>query len=206
MDLNPTQVLMRPGCREALPRTSRIYENTRVWLTAQVLHKAGAIDAPDGLRSMIEHVYGPDADSRVPQGLVPLLLEDESRRGAQGGMAVMNLLRLNDGYARLGPWLSDDVIRTRLSEKTVTLRLAVVRGGQVVPWATLTSESADLRRLWALSEVKVQAYVVNGELLAPEHVAIADEAKSAWTAWDRQNVLLVVLHEDDLLGCRSVLA
>jgi len=181
--------------KRTLPRTSLLYEDARVWLTAQVLHTVGAIHTPDGLRNMIEYVYGADSDRRVPQGLVPVLLNDEGRRGAQGGLANMNLLRLSDGYARLGPWLSDEVIPTRLSDETTTLRLGVLRSGQIVPWAALTSDSTDMRRLWALSEVKVQAYVVNGEALAPEHVAIAEAAKLTWTTWDRASVRLVVLHE-----------
>ena len=207
--------------RQTLPRASRVYEDhARMWLTAEALHNHGTISAPEGLRPMIEHVYGVGSESRVPAGLVATLLDAEGRRGAQRGVATTSTLRLGDGYARLGPWLSEDAITTRLGNATTTMRLAVVSKGQMVPWAALTSTETSPHRLWALSEVRVPTYIANGELLKPEHVSMAEVAKSTWSTWDRTRLPLVMLNESedgvwrgqamaagrpvDLLYCREI--
>jgi CRISPR-associated endonuclease/helicase Cas3 len=180
--------------RDALPRTSYVYEDhARIWLTAETLRATGMISAPDGLRPMIEHVYG--VTPRVPEGLRATLRRITSSMGAERGQAAAASLSLADGYARLGPWLSEDHTPTRLGEPTTTLRLAVIRDGAAVPWAALTSASTDPHRLWALSEVRVQVYHASQESLAPEHVAPVAAAKRDWPAWEREDVVMVVLSE-----------
>jgi CRISPR-associated endonuclease/helicase Cas3 len=49
----------------AFMRTAGVYQDvTSLWLTARALAAAGTIDAPDGLRPLIEAVYGETADER----------------------------------------------------------------------------------------------------------------------------------------------
>jgi CRISPR-associated endonuclease/helicase Cas3 len=180
--------------RDALPRTSLVYDDhARMWLTAEILRATGRIASPHGLRPMIEHVYG--SSPRVPEGLRESLHRVAGSMGAERGQAASGALNLADGYARLGPWLSEDRMQTRLGDPTTTIRLAVVRDGAVIPWASLTSTSTDPRRLWALSEVRLQAYRASREAFAPEHVALVAAAKRDWPTWEREDVVLVVLSD-----------
>ena len=132
----------------------------------------------------------PDADSRVPQGLVPALLEDEGRR-AEGGMAVTNLV-LNHGYSRLGPWLCYPDTAQR---KTTTLRLSwsCAMGKSFHGQHSLLDSADRTPTCWALSEVKVQAYVVNGEVRTLSTWPLRRWPSRPGRPGDRQ--VLVVLHE-----------
>jgi CRISPR-associated endonuclease/helicase Cas3 len=163
-----------------------------MWLTAETLRAAGTISAPQGLRPMIEHVYS--SSPRVPTALKGALLATTVGDGINRGRASAGSLRLSDGYARQGPWLSEDRVPTRLIDPTTTIRLAVVRDERLVPWAALTHQG-ERRRLWALSEVRVASYRSNREALSPEHAALVAAAKAEWPVWEREDVLIVVLTE-----------
>ena len=183
--------------RAALRRSSFVYDDhARMWLSAQALRAVGCIDAPDGLRPLIEHVYGPNAHERVPEGLVRTLRRIDRRQGAERGQAASNALRLGDGYARTGSWLSEERIATRLGIETSTLRLGVVKDGAIVPWAARTMASTDVRRLWSFSEVSVAAHKINGEATdTHSYRTMIETAKSAWATWE-QDIPLVVLTRD----------
>jgi CRISPR-associated endonuclease/helicase Cas3 len=181
-----------------LQRTARVYDDhARMWLTAEALRRAGSIDAPCGLRDLIEHVYGSDVASRIPVGLAAALRRAETDRGSDRAQGATNTLRLADGYCRLGPWLSDEVIPTRLGADTRTLRLGVIRDGHIVPWPALTSTDPDLRRLWALSETRVPGFRVKDQDPAQQEDHLAETAKRAWSPWQRASMPLVVLTSAD---------
>ncbi len=131
----------------------------------------------------------------MPAGLLPTLLKVRNGQGAERGLAAAGTLRLIDGYARCGPWLSEDQIFTRLGEATTRLRLAVIREGTVVPWAVGRAEARDPRRLWALSEVSVRGMYISG---APEPLTHAIEvAKRDWPSWERDRVPIVLLEPSE---------
>ena len=89
---------------------------------------------------------------------------------------------------------SQRIVPTRLIDPTTTIRLAVIRDGQLVPWAALTREG-DPRRLWALSEVKVASYRVSHEASAPHHAALVAAAKAEWPPWERDDIVMFVLND-----------
>ena len=165
-----------------------------------MLEERGSIESPGGLRPLIEAVYGEQAKSRVPGGLQQHLIVAEGEAGAERGIATTSVLRFAKGYVRDGgAWDNDVRTPTRLSDEPyVTLRLARYRDGSIVPYAQdrVADESW---RAWRLSEVSVPARRVGGETLKPEHVEAAKAAKSDWTRFDREKIL-VVLEETGSAG------
>jgi CRISPR-associated endonuclease/helicase Cas3 len=111
------------------------------------------------------------------------------------GIGHQNVLDVWDGYARgKGRWEPDDRTPTRLEDRpTVTLRLARVRDGAVVPYA----EDADASRAWALSEVSVARYHI-ADCPPPAGLDTAvGKARETWARWERESdrMLLAVLTE-----------
>ena len=199
----------RPMCdvdedwfRRAFPRACYVYrDHARLWLTAQALERAGAIESPGGLRALIEAVYGDDADECVPEGLLGVRLEAEGRDKAESSVAGQNTLTLAKGYVRdAGAWDHDVRTPTRYTDDLqVTLRLARVRGGQVVPYA-LDSAPDEAWRAWRLSEVSVSSRRVGGEAIPKSLVKDAHGAKAEWTRFDNDKILVLLEEKNDARG------
>ena len=178
----------------AFPRAAYVYRNhARLWLTARRLQDAGAIDSPPGLRTLIESVYGDDVDTQLPDALQGFYWEAQGKAGAERGVANTNVLDFATGYLRDGgAWDTDIRTPTRLDDDPQqTLRLGRVRGDQVVPYA-LDPSLGELWRAWRLSEVSVPARRVSGESLDPEHRSAAEFAKTGWSRFDAETILVVL--------------
>ncbi len=180
-----------------MPGTGRVYsDHATLWLSARLLREIGEIDAPDGLRPLVEGVYAPGARAAVPQGLTAVARRADDDRRSNRGLAHQRVLRHQDGYALTAQWQSDDDIATRLGDASTTVRLAVrhADGDGLLPLAALTErDERDWRRLWALSEVRVPAWLVSTHVDTPE--VIAELAQ--WPAWMPRERCLVVLTPDD---------
>ena len=186
----------------AFPRGAYVYpDHARLWLTADVLLRAGAIRSPTELRTLIEAVYGDGVEERVPDALRPLLYDAEGRAGAERGVAGTNVLDCSKGYVRDGGvWDSDVRTPTRLvDDPQVVLRLALLVDGKIVPYAR-DATRGERWRAWRLSEVSVSERRVGGEALVPGQVAAAQAAKAEWTRYD-EDKSLVVLKESPVDGC-----
>ena len=180
---------------EAFPRAAFVYpDHARLWLTANTLEQAGAIDSPRDLRRLIEAVYGEAGEERVPEPLRSKLWDAEGRTGAERGMANINSLKLSKGYTRQGGmWGQDFRTPTRLDDDPqVTVRLARLHDGGVRAYAP--EEAPDEPwRAWRLSEVSVSARKVHGEADLPEHETVKLQAKkAAWTRYDADKILIVL--------------
>jgi CRISPR-associated endonuclease/helicase Cas3 len=179
---------------ESMRRTAFVYRDPAVlWRTMRVLLSRGAIETPDGLRGLVEAVYGPDAE--VPQGLVAKSLKSEGIAGAHGAQARYGLLSLTDGYrADRVSWVGEDRVHvhTRLGEAQTILRLARVdTDGRLVPWA---GEASSLAKRWSLSEVKVAARrVPPGSSVEPKWAQLAASAKADWGARERERADVLLL-------------
>ena len=188
----------------AFPKAAYVYQDhARLWLTARILEARGAIDSPAGLRELIEAVYGDNVDAAVPEGLQSSFWEAQGRGGADTGVARMNLLTLQKGYIRDGSaWDSDHRISTRLNDvPQVTLRLAVVENDSIKPYACYRASDEHMEewKAWRLSEVNVSANRVGGEAVPPEYAKMAAQAKSGWTRFDAEKIL-VLLQATDTAG------
>lgn len=175
------------------PRAAHVYQDhARLWLTAKVLEGTGTIESPGRLRALIEAVYGAAAEERVPTGLMDSFFMAEGRAGAERGISTSNVLSLTKGYVRDGgAWDSDIRTPTRLADDSqVTLRLARVLDGRVVPYAAATPDEP--WRAWRLSEVSASARRVTAESVPPEHTESALAAKAAWTRFDQEKALVLL--------------
>lgn len=185
--------------RDALPGTAAVYRDPALlWRTAREVFGRGAIVTPDDMRPLIEAAYDRDSPGSVPPALTRAAEEAEGKAHSATGLAAQNVLDVWKGYKREhGAWEPDTRTPTRLEEReTVTLRLAVVRDGVVVPYA----DDLDLRRAWALSEVSVARHRVAACPVPVGLEAAVEKAKASWGRWERESPrhLLAVLTED---GC-----
>jgi CRISPR-associated endonuclease/helicase Cas3 len=165
----------------------------RLWLTARMLREAAAIRSPEGLRELVEAVYGDAAV--MPSGLEERSWAEEGREGAAAGFGRQNVLKLGNGYDRGGGlWDTEERTPTRLvDEEQVTLRLARVEAGEVVPWAPI--EDADIHRGWRLSEVNIARRRISGEAVPPGLSEAARQAKAVWTRYDQEKLLVALRNE-----------
>ena len=178
----------------SFPRAAFVYrDHARLWLSAWKLKETGVIDSPRGLRELIEAVYGNDAAVRLPQALRSSSRRAENQAGVRRGVANTNTLKLAKGFVRDGgAWNSDVRTPTRLADDLrVTLRLASFRDGGVEPYAH-SGVSDEAWVPWRLSEVNVSARRVGGEAVSPEHTGAVRAAKTAWTRFDQEKVLVVL--------------
>ncbi len=168
--------------------TAAVYRDPALlWRGARALFAAGEIASPGGVRDLIEAA----ADGEQPEGLSGAADAAAGKRLTDAAVARQNLLDFAKGYAEgAGLWASDERTPTRLEERPqVTLRLALLRDGQVVPYAT----DADERRAWALSEVSVAAHRIGEVTVPPACQAAADQARARWGRWEREAPTLKLL-------------
>ena len=185
----------------AFPRAAYVYkDHARLWLTAKALSDAGSIESPGGLRALIERVYGDGVETDVPDALLGRFFDAAGRAGAERGVANTNVLDLDKGYVwDGGAWDNDVRTPTRLvDDPQVTLRLARVRNDRIVPYAPDT-EPDEPWRAWRLSEVNIAARRVGGEAIPAEYADAVQAAKTTWTRFDADKIL-VVLEETEAGG------
>ena len=185
-----------------LPGTAYIYPASLVWRSARALLAAGAIETPGNVRALVEAAY--DETAPLPPGLLRPETESIAEAHVARSLAEMNMLKLEKGYsAAAGAWELETRTPTRLEDgPTVTLRLALVVDGQVVPYAGEPTPALG----WALSEVRVSAARV-AEAPVPAHLSVAAApAKAGWGRWERElaEIKLVVLQPDQERWSASV--
>lgn len=184
--------------KRPLPGTAAVYRDPALlWRSAREVFARGALTMPQDMRPLIEATFDRMAEGAVPSALAAAADQAEGKAMAAVGIASQNVLDVWAGYNRdAGLWESETRTPTRLEDRpTVTLRLARLRDGQVVPYA----EDADPRRAWALSEVGVAKYRIT-TCLAP--AALQQEVESArarWGRWERESeqVLLAVMTDEN---------
>ena len=180
--------------RGTFPRAAHVYpDHARLWLTARMLDDADAIASPGCLRHLIEAVYGPSADERVPDALRGSYWDAEGRAGAERGVANTNVLDVHTGYLRDGgAWDADIHTPTRLNDQPqTTVRLARLRDDRVVPYAAAAVGGASWRD-WRLSEVSVASHRLGAEAEYREHDAAVRAAKADWGRFDQGKVLVIL--------------
>ena len=188
------------------PKAAYVYQDhARLWLTAKVLERERAIDSPVRLRSLIEYVYNESADAEdLPPALEGLYFEAEGKSGAERSVANTNVLNFSSGYVRDGgAWDMDVRTHTRLADDPgITLRLACIKDSQLEPYAKPAS-SAESWKAWRLSEINVSSRRVGGEALPEMLKDACREAKSDWSRFDLEKVLVVLKRASeggDLVG------
>jgi CRISPR-associated endonuclease/helicase Cas3 len=179
------------------PGTAAVYRDPALlWRSARAVFSRGAIRTPDDMRPLIEEA----GDSgNTPPALAKPADVALGKTHAEVGLADQNVLKVWCGYDRnAGLWEPDDRTPTRLEDRpTVTLRLARLLGGAVVPYV----EDADPRRAWALSEVSVARFRIAACPPPAGAEAAAEAARRQWGRWEQESdkvmlAVLAVLTED----------
>ena len=169
-----------------------VYRHDHLWLTARVLFRAGAIEAPTGLRALIEAVHGPDPEE-LPAALERKLQEAEGAALAESAQAQQNVVNPEKGYLGgiEGRVWSDEKYPTRLGQDDATLVLARHGPTGLTPWCEADTPS----RAWALSEVRCNRRRLPDGLPDQSTHEIAD-IKTDWTKGKREHLILCPVSGD----------
>ena len=191
--------------KRLLPGTAAVYRDPALlWRSAREVFRRGALTTPRDMRPLIEATFDRTAAGAVPPGLAAAADRAEGTEMAEVGIASQNVLDVWAGYNRdAGLWESETRTPTRLEDRpTVTLRLARVRDGKVVPYA----DDPDPRRAWALSEVRVAKYRIAACPPPPGLRSEIEAARALWGRWERESeqVLLAVMAETNETGTIAV--
>lgn len=173
--------------RGPLPGTAAVYHDPALlWRGARALFALGSITTPDDMRKLVEAA----ADGPIPAALSSQVERAEGKDRADSQMARQNTLKLDTGYSRGDAgWEPDTVILTRLEDRPqVTIRLALERGGKVVPYAS----DDTLTRAWSLSEVSTGRHRVTDCPAPPHLAAAATDARAGWGRWERESPRLLL--------------
>lgn len=147
-----------------VPEAGWIYDPASLWLSARGLFDAGRIATrtlaggpdpdPAHVRALVESVYGPGAQERVPAALQAVFIDATGIDQAKRSVAVQTLLEPDRPYAENNARFEDEAqVRTRMDQGSRAVWLAVERDGVLVPAATALDETVPA--LWAFSEVSV---------------------------------------------------
>lgn len=133
--------------RRKFPRAAAIYRRLDwLWLTAALLRREDRIVQPDGLRGLVEGVFGPEPALAVPPALIAASLYPEGVAFADRAVAKSGTLDPNQGYSLdQCAWADDVRVPTRLGD-AFELCLVRVVDGTAQPWKTMEGwPSGDLR-------------------------------------------------------------
>lgn len=119
--------------KAALPGTQAVYQHVgQLWLTHRLLGKAGRLSMPGDARTLIEGVYGDEAEAAIPEGLSGLTWKAVGEDSGKLSMASLNVLKLAKGYSRAssdgGGWEDESRIPTRLGDDSVRIVLVAADG------------------------------------------------------------------------------
>lgn len=188
--------------RPHLGPTGAVYRNHGVlWRTARELERHGGLSVPDDVREMVEAVHDPDGD--CPAALVNAEQDAIGKEKGSAGVAINQLLKLEEGYTLDQPYRSELKISTRNADAQLTIRLARrdVRGA-IIPWAAID----DLAwKAWALSEIRVRPRIAPPD--AKSLPALDAELTPIIAKWGRfeQDIPVCLLEPENEGGWRGEL-
>ena len=122
-------------------------DHGRLWLTQRVLRQQGEIRMPQSARRLIEAVYGEDVE--IPEGFAKTEQLQEGKFYCDRAFARQNLINFAPGYSPESSDLLPEKLTTRLAEESITLWLARIIDGLVMPYAA--GENA-----WEMSALRVR--------------------------------------------------
>ena len=173
--------------KHTFPKAAAVYpDHGQLWLTAQAL-RHGSIAMPQDARTLIESVFGEDA--QTPEGLQHSTDRAQAKGYADASQAQANTLTFEAGYSADGTdWWSEARTPSRLGEPTVNVVLARWDGDSLRPWA----DHDDPRQAWAYSTVRVAERLI-ARAVEPESAsrkAALEAVREALPGQGRWSVLL----------------
>jgi len=190
---DPTQVKDSRWLFDVLDGGAWVYAHDVQWRTADALFRAGQIDAPEGLRELIEAAY----DETGPPLPKPLLLAERERQGgwyAERQQGSDNAINFGLGYREGGGGADDTNYPTRLGPETRVLALARRQNGVLHPWSNLNGKLG-----WTLSEVQVQTRRLASLELPDQNAADIAAVKAEWPDWQKSAVTVCPMGEDGVI-------
>lgn len=130
---DPDDVTSDRWAHPVLGQGAFVYPAPLLWRTARVLFKAGRIEAPAGLRDLIEAAHGEAI--AAPAALEAAELRAAGEAGAARTLAWHNRIGWADGYRRGASGAGDADYPTRLGRPQTTLVLARRVGDALAPWS-----------------------------------------------------------------------
>ena len=177
---------------DTLGRGAYIYRHDHQWWTAHAIFKNRVIEAPSGLRSLIEAVHG-SYQEPLPEPLERKSLQAEGDALAETAQAQYNVVTPEKGYLNgIGEsvW-SEEKFPTRLGQEEATLVLAKHDPKGLVPWC-----DADNPVLaWALSEVRCNRRRLP-EGLPDQSLEMITQIKQQWSKGKREHLILCAVASD----------
>jgi len=192
---DPDKVEDAKWYHQVSPRAAAVYgHHGIVWRGAKLLFERGDITTPDGVRPLVEGVYGPTELEDIPPPLQHASKEAEGRRRAERSIGGASLLKLELGYGgETTIWNSDQIVQTRLGDPVTVFRLAKIEGERIVPYYP----DENLGRAWALSEVSLSRRKADGVPPDRDRAKLVENAKATWPNWEQDTPLLILERRGD---------
>ena len=194
---DPNNVRDAAWLREVLDRGAWTYGVATQWRTARTLFDTGVIDAPGGLRALIEAVHGA-VPIPVPEALLAAENEAMGEGNAHRQHALHNLIEWSHGYRKGGRGEDDANYPTRLSREERTLALARFGLEGLEAWAGGQSTEA-----WMLSEVRASEAKLRGMDLPDQTVPAIAMLTADWPEWRRASLTVCPVGEDGTI-CKGL--
>lgn len=187
---DPTAATDAQWLHSVLGQGAHVYALPLQWRTADVLFRAGRIEAPGDLRALIESAHGDG--SAVPDALLRAEIEAAGRAHAQRAQGARNVVGFDVGFrAGAGGW-EDTEFPTRLGQRMRVLVLARRQGARLVPWAEGETEVDSCQLSEVQASAKRLATLELPNQAAPDIVAFT----ACWPDWRRTSVTVCVVAED----------
>jgi len=171
-----------------------VYGTSVLWRSARALFDAGRIEAPGGLRDLLESVVGdarPDVPAPLEQDENALLGRDYADAARSRGNAV----RPSEGYASSAVQGTDISFPTRAD--TDGCRVVLVRrdGKNLVPW--IADDSTAM-----LSEIGLRQYRYEKlvQLGGAPHVPEVPRFAEDWPTWRKEALRMLIVDPDGSVG------
>lgn len=167
-----------------------------LWRSVRIMQAEGVVGDLARFRPMVEAAYTASAFAAYSPDFIPIALRPAEARTTKqktrdrwaGDNATLDF---DEGYVD-GQWLSEDVVRTRLTRPTVDLRLAVLEGETLTP----IYAAPDGVPPWALSEVtSSDMRLLRLDCGRFEH--LVEHAKRHWKPFEQQVPLIPLVPAED---------
>ena len=190
---DPTKVEDERWLHQVLDKGAYVYDAAVLWRSAMEIFAVGVIEAPAGLRPLIEAVYGVARD--VPAALDRAALEAVGASEADAALGRLNVLDVDGGYGGAEAYHDDAEYPTRLGEAQRVLALARRTDSGIRPWAADMADDDEHR--WALSEVAVSTRrLAPYDSVLPADDPAIDAAIAGWPDWRKRTVRIVMVAAD----------
>lgn len=185
---DPEQVEDAHWLQKVLDSGAWVYPLDLQWRSAKVLFRQGQIDAPAGLRDLIEDGHG--GGIAVPWVLAEAEIKRQGRDLSEANQAWRNLIDLSKDYRHSGAGTKDTDYPTRLGQLQQRIMLAVWREGILQPYAYRDLDGCQL------SQLSIGISRLKGLTLPDQSLQKIETLKSDWPDWMRASVTVCPLGEN----------